>query len=122
MHPHSRLVTGPAWRAALLTAVVAVGLVSCSPSSGSGAGTADSECVAAFRNAEPRAGAPYQAGPLDDAIRTCSSLADWTDAWDRVPSAHPPTAEAVAYLRQRCEAASADLGPTPLCREASQSS
>ncbi|HUG29487.1 MAG TPA: hypothetical protein VMQ65_03085 [Candidatus Limnocylindria bacterium] len=63
---------------------------------------ASGQCVAAFRDATPRAGAPQQASPLDDAIRTCESVEAWTDAWNRVPDAHPPAKEAIPYLRERC--------------------
>jgi len=79
----------------------------------SGSDTGDAACVAAFRDAEPRAGAPYQVGPLDDAIRRCSSLAEWRDAWVRVPDAHPAGSDVEGYLQERCAAPA--LVETPLC-------
>jgi hypothetical protein len=76
---------------------------------------ADSNCVAAFREAEPRAAPPYQVSPLDDAIRRCQTVEEWEDAWDRVPGAHPESRDAIPYLGQRC--AVAELQQTELCRD-----
>jgi len=76
---------------------------------------ASSACVAAFRNAVPRAGAPYNASPLDDAVRACRSVAAWRDAWTEVPEVHASLADPLAYLEQRC--AVEKLAPTELCRD-----
>lgn len=81
---------------------------------------ASGQCVSAFRDATPRAGAPYQASPLDDAIRKCESVEAWTDAWSRVPDAHPPAKEAIPYLRERC--AVEELSVTPLCLDVQEDS
>jgi hypothetical protein len=89
--------------------ILTLPLISCS-----GTDTGDAACVAAFRDAQPRAGAPYQAAPLDDAIRRCASLAAWRDAWVRVPDAHPAGSDVEGYLLERC--ATPGLADTQLCR------
>jgi hypothetical protein len=76
---------------------------------------ADSQCVAAFRDAEPRAEPPYEVSPLDDAVKRCQTVEEWQDAWDRVPQAHPAERDAILYLGQRC--AVEVLRPTELCRD-----
>ena len=78
-----------------------------------GDGGASGQCVTAFRDATPRAGAPYQTSPLDDAIRRCESVEAWLDAWNRVPDAHPPDKDAIPYLRERC--LQEELRVTALC-------
>ena len=73
------------------------------------------DCVAAFRNAVPRAGPPYGVSPLDDAIRACETFAEWSAAWDAVPAAHPEGSSVRGFLVERC--AEPELNPTALCRE-----
>lgn len=80
------------------------------------AGTQDDAsgaCLSAFRDATPRADAPYQVSPLDDAIKRCQTLAAWRDAWERVPEAHPPGQGALEYLDERCRVETLRL--TQLC-------
>lgn len=89
--------------------LLAAGLLACSASS-SNAG-----CVSAFRNVDPRALPPYGASPLDDAVRTCTSTAQWREAWDAVPSAHEGRTDAMSFLASRC--ALPVLAPTAICRE-----
>lgn len=91
--------------AALLAGVIA----SCSS-----AQPDDQQCLAAFRNAEPRALPPYQVSPLDDAIKACATLAEWRAAWDAFPGAHPGRSDAVAFLADRCT--EDELAATRLCR------
>ncbi len=77
----------------------------------------DSDCGSAFRNAEPRGGVPYDASPLDDAIRRCSTLAEWRATWDALPASHPGNDDPVAFLEERCQ--DAVLSVTELCQEVS---
>lgn len=72
------------------------------------------DCLAAFREAEPRAGPPYQVSPLDDAIKTCTDVVAWRGAWDAVPGAHPGHADPLAFLTERCGLE--ELQATRLCR------
>jgi hypothetical protein len=102
--------------AAALVAAFAIGAGACTTGSTTNGSTDYAACVAAFRNAEPRAGAPVQVSPLDDAIRTCRTIADWRAAWEQVPAAHPTGNDPLAYLEQRCSVEA--LAPTVLCREA----
>ncbi len=76
---------------------------------------ADSACIGAFRNLDPRALPPYGASPLDDAIRTCSSVEDWLRAWDAVPDAHAGRNDAVSFLVERCR--DQVLAATRLCQD-----
>ena len=101
--------------AAVLAAVLAIGAGGCTTSSVTNGTTDYAACVAAFRSAEPRAGAPAKVSPLDDAIRTCRSLADWRAAWEQVPAAHPADYDPLAYLQQRCSVDA--LAATVLCRD-----
>lgn len=89
--------------------LLATGLVACS------ATTSDDRCLSAFRNVDPRALPPYGASPLDDAVRTCNSVAQWRAAWDAVPSAHEGRTDAMSFLASRCAVAS--LAQTAICRE-----
>lgn len=89
-----------------------VSLAACSSSG------VDSDCGSAFQNAEPRGGAPYDASPLDDAIRKCSSLAEWRAAWDAVPASHPGNDDPVLFLEERCS--DAVLAVTELCQQVVQ--
>ncbi len=73
------------------------------------------DCVAAFRDAEPRALPPYQATALDDAVRSCRSYDAWLQAWDQVPGAHQDSTDAAGFLEERC--AIEDLASTALCRD-----
>lgn len=99
-----------------LVAVLALGLLG-----GCSGDAADrGECLTAFRDAQPRAEAPYRTSPLDDAIRRCSSFAHWEHAWQRVPEAHNPSDDAREYLLQRCEVAA--LAGTTLCEEVTATS
>ena len=91
--------------------LLATGLGAC----GGDDSRASSACLSAFRNAQPRAGAPYETGPLDDAIRRCRTVDEWIDAWKTVPDAHPSSREALPYLEQRCQAGELDI--TALCRD-----
>jgi len=100
-----------ACRFALVLALIAVSLGACAGDDNG----ASSTCLSAFRNAQPRAGAPYDAAPLDDAIRRCATVDAWIDAWSRVPDAHPSSREALPYLEQRCQAG--ELEVTALCRD-----
>lgn len=72
------------------------------------------DCLAAFREAEPRAEPPYQGSPLDDAIRTCTDIVAWRQAWDAVPGAHPGQADPLAFLTERCRLD--ELESTRLCQ------
>ncbi len=103
--------------AAVLAAVLAIGAGACTTSPTTNGTTDYAACVAAFRHVEPRAGAPMQASPLDDAVRTCRSIADWRAAWEQVPAAHPTGDDPLTYLEQRCSIEA--LAPTVLCREVS---
>lgn len=76
---------------------------------------ASDDCVRAFRNAEPRAEAPYDASTLDDAIRDCGSIDEWRAAWQRVPSAYPAGTDPLEFLIDRC--VEPQLAGTALCRE-----
>jgi hypothetical protein len=97
--------------AAAAVVALTLALTACSATDGSDLDA----CLSAFRNAQPRAGAPNQASPLDDAVRACTSLADWRAAWDRVPDAHRPDQDPLEFLRSRCGLEI--LAPTTLCRE-----
>lgn len=77
----------------------------------------DSDCGSAFRNAEPRGGAPYDASPLDDAIRKCATLAEWRATWNALPDSHPGNDDPVGFLEERCRDAA--LSVTALCQEVS---
>ena len=101
--------------AAVLVALLAIGAGACTTSSTTNRTTDRAACVAAFRNADPRAGAPEQVSPLDDAIRACLSIADWRAAWEQVPTAHPGGYDPLAYLEQRCSVDA--LASTALCRQ-----
>lgn len=89
---------------------VVMSLAACSSDTG---GTAD--CLAAFREAVPRAEPPYGVSPLDDAIRKCESFADWRAAWEAVPEAHPEGSTVRGVLLERC--AEPELSFTAVCRE-----
>ena len=101
--------------AAVLAAVLAIAAGACTTSSTTNGTTDYAACVAAFRNAEPRAGAPAKVSPLDDAVRACRSIADWRAAWEQVPAAHPADYDPLAYLGERCSVDA--LAPTVLCQE-----
>ena len=88
----------------------AVGLGGCATDDPSGA------CLAAFRNADPRALPPYGASPLDDAISVCRDVAAWRAAWEAVPAAHPGRTDPIGFLSERCQDPS--LASTALCSEA----
>ena len=94
-----------------IAVVLAIGLLGGCSEAVSDAG----ECLTAFRNAAPRAGAPYRTSPLDDAIRRCSSYSDWEAAWERVPEAHNPSDDPREYLLERCQVPV--LTETSLCEE-----
>ncbi|HEX5591272.1 MAG TPA: hypothetical protein VFX65_13355 [Candidatus Limnocylindrales bacterium] len=85
------------------------GLAACSQSSTEG------QCLMAFRNAEPRALPAYGVSPLDDAVRSCSTVAEWQAAWDAVPAAHEGRTDAMGVLADRC--AVATLAQEAICRE-----
>lgn len=91
-------------------AALAVSVGACSADTG-----ASNDCLIAFRNAEPRAEPPYGASTLDDAVRACTSLAEWLAAWEQVPASHPEGTDPRSFLLERC--ADADLELTRLCRE-----
>lgn len=74
---------------------------------------ASAACVAAFRDADPRALPPYGASPLDDAIRTCRDVDAWRSAWDAVPGAHPGDTDPIGVLSARCQ--DQGLASTALC-------
>ncbi len=95
----------------ILPAVAALALTvsACAPSG------ADSDCGSAFRRAEPRAGAPYDASPLDDAIRACADLAEWRATWNALPASHPNGEDPVGFLIERCK--DPTLAVTSLCQE-----
>ena len=101
--------------ATVLAVVLAIAAGACTTSSTTNGTTDYAACVAAFRNAEPRAGAPVKVSPLDDAVRACRSIADWRAAWEQVQAAHPTDADPLAYLEHRCSVDA--LAPTVLCRE-----
>ena len=101
-HPHMLL------RSALVCAFLV--LAGCSETE-----TGQGPCITAFREAEPRAGAPYQATALDDAVRRCGSLDEWVEAWRRVPAAHGAADDPHGFLVQRCAVPA--LAATSLCRE-----
>lgn len=96
--------------AAIFAVVSLAGLAAACAGSDSG----DAQCLAAFRNAEPRALPPYEVSPLDDAIRACSDLPTWRRAWDAVPGAHLGHEDPLAYLAGRCQ--ETELAATNLCR------
>lgn len=89
--------------------MLAAGLIACSASS------SDEQCISAFKNVDPRALPPYGASPLDDAVRTCNTIAQWQMGWDAVPSAHEGSTDSMSILADRC--ADASLAQTTICRE-----
>lgn len=104
-----------------LTLFIAIPSLSLSLLAGCAADTgASDDCVRAFRNAEPRAAAPYDESTLDDAVRDCGSVSEWRAGWDRVPSAHPAGTDPIDFLTDRC--VEPDLANTALCREVSAAS
>ena len=94
----------------LATIVLVLPLTACSADP-----VGSEDCVAAFRDVEPRAAPPYDTSTLDDAIHRCESFAEWRTAWEAVPGAHPEGADLRGFLVERC--ADARLSPTALCRE-----
>ncbi len=95
--------------AGLAAVVLTVGLVACS------SGTGDARCVAAFKSADPRALPANHVSPLDDAVRACSTVAQWRSAWLAVPAAHEGRTDEMGFLQSRC--ALAELASTALCLE-----
>lgn len=89
--------------------LLAAGLLACSGAS------ADERCLAAFRNVDPRALPAYGVSPLDDAVRSCSTIAQWLTAWDAVPAAHEGRTDAMDVLASRCAVGS--LANETICRE-----
>jgi len=99
---------------------VAAGLVLAATALGCSAqDPADQECLAAFRNAEPRAQPPYEVSPLDDAVRACPDVTAWRRGWEAVPGAHAGHSDPLAFLDARCKLE--ELAPTRLCRSLSTS-
>ncbi len=100
----------------LLTIFAAAALTAGACSGGASLGS--DRCDEAFRNAVPRAGAPYGASPLDDAVRQCASVAEWRSAWERIPTSHGSRDDPIGFLLSRC--GDPLLAQTALCRQAAQ--
>ena len=86
-----------------------------SPVAVAGASHVPFACRAAMGTAAALAGTEDASGSLDDAIRSCPTLGQWTLAARMFPAALGG-ASPEAVLRTRC-ADLAGLAATPLCRE-----
>jgi hypothetical protein len=86
-----------------------------SPLAVAGASRVPSACRAAMGTAAALAGTEDASGSLDDAIRSCPTLAQWTLAARMFPAALAGVSPE-DVLRTRC-ADLAGLAATPLCRE-----
>jgi hypothetical protein len=95
-------------RAVAISVLLAGSVIGCSTGS-------DDRCLSAFRSVEPRALPAEGTSPLDDAVRSCGSVAAWMAAWAAVPSAHEARDDALTFLAGRCAVAS--LASTSICRE-----
>lgn len=107
----------PRWRGWLPTlllfgcsaALVALLSYSSSPSSTS----PETACVAAFRDASDGRVEAVVEYDLDPAIRVCSSIAAWTDAWRR----YPPSAGNDPRLVAENRCLTGKFSSTAICRE-----
>ncbi len=95
-------------RTAAAGLLLAAGVAGCS-------GGSDDRCLSAFRNVDPRALPPYGASPLDDAVKSCRTVAEWSAAWDAVPAAHEGRTDALSFLEGRCAVQA--LASTAICNE-----
>jgi hypothetical protein len=80
----------------------------------SSAGSAEaSACDAAFAAAVNPIGGGNGVEALDQAIRECDTVANWTSAWSKYPNSHGSAVDPLVFLGGRC--LNDDLASVQLC-------